>query len=114
MTQALFDPGLQPERTQLAWRRTALSVAVGSVVSLRVLPAVFHDPLWYLPGVSGVVFAAWMWEVSRRRYNAFALAHNETGDPRPGGGVALLCVTLFVVAVGVCGILAIVLKGVSS
>jgi uncharacterized membrane protein YidH (DUF202 family) len=34
----VFDPGLQPERTALSWNRTSLSMVVGGIAGLKVLP----------------------------------------------------------------------------
>lgn len=63
-----FDPGLQPERTELAWRRTSLALGVGSLVAMRLLPEAFGHGLWVLCGVVGVATAAAMWVAARRRY----------------------------------------------
>lgn len=96
----LFDPGLQPERTQLAWRRTALSIAVGSIVALRVLPAVLGAPVWYLPGIVGVLFAASLWALSRRRFAAFVGTDAAAPPPRMPGAALLAVLACFVAAAG--------------
>lgn len=106
---AIFDPGLQPERTQLAWRRTALSVAVGSIVAMRILPAVLGHVMWVVPGIIGVVCAAWMWAVSARRYRDFNAQLDDTSTPlAPGAGV-LLALAAFVVAVGALALTTVIL-----
>lgn len=66
----LFDPGLQPERTELAWRRTALALGAGSLIALRLLPVAFGHPAWAFGGVAGLVAAAVLWLSARRRYRA--------------------------------------------
>ncbi|RZT27507.1 uncharacterized protein DUF202 [Kribbella sp. VKM Ac-2569] len=96
----LFDVGLQPERTELAWRRTALSLASASLVSVRVLPELLGSPLWALFGLVGAGFSVYLWSAARRRYvhfNRCARATSPIGFP---GGRQLLAVTVFTTACG--------------
>lgn len=100
----LFDPGLQPERTGLAWRRTAVSLAVGSLLALRILPAsgAGASVLFSLTGLdwTGLGVAVVVFVVGERRYRQVhrLLTREEPGGV--GGGASLLVVAV------TCGILA--------
>lgn len=69
------DPGLQPERTRLAWRRTTLSCAVVAVLALRqALMTAGGSPA----AVAGVAAVALFWVgflwVAHRRVRELATA----------------------------------------
>jgi len=108
MTQ-LFDPGLQPERTELAWRRTALAFAVGSLVALRLLPAAFENGWWSLAGVAGLAASALVWVMARSRSRAVNSVLAADGDhaSMPGAGV-LATLTGLAIAAGLAGVAIVV------
>jgi uncharacterized membrane protein YidH (DUF202 family) len=63
----LFDPGLQPERTALAWRRTALSMGAGGVVALRIFPQLL-GPWGYVPAAVALAIAVVIFVAAQVRY----------------------------------------------
>ena len=92
------DPGLQPERTRLAWRRTTLAGTVAAVLAVK---AALHGGVSAAGIVTGAVCCGvWLGflSVAHRRIRALA-----EGDP-PGAltsrhaGAAVLCT----VALAVC------------
>ncbi|ALJ21311.1 DUF202 domain-containing protein [Microbacterium sp. No. 7] len=100
------DPGLQPERTELAWRRTALAIGIGSLLALRILPEALGGAAWALCGVVGLLVAAALWIAARRRYHSAAAALARTG--RMPGAVPMLLLALFATAVGAGGVILVV------
>lgn len=63
-----FDVGLQPERTALAWRRTALALVVAAVVGIRVLPIMLGE--WaIIPAGAGIALAVAILFASHHRYH---------------------------------------------
>jgi uncharacterized membrane protein YidH (DUF202 family) len=104
---SLFDPGLQPERTALAWRRTVLALALGAVIALRLLPPVLG--LWSLAcGFAGTALAVVIWVLADRRARRTREALlDPSGPPLPDGGLLLL-VTVGVAGAAVLGLLYVV------
>ncbi|MFK4834447.1 DUF202 domain-containing protein [Microbacterium sp. ZW T2_14] len=109
----VFDPGLQPERTELAWRRTSLAIGVGSLLALRVLPSIATTPalqqLLLVPGIAGVAFAVVLWTRARARHR---VVNRALLDDRPGDlpdARLLMMLTLFVVGCGVVSAVILVL-----
>lgn len=95
----LFDPGLQPERTELAWRRTALALGAGSLVALRLSPVAFGHPVWAFAGVAGLAMAAMLWIAARRRYSAASIVLGRDGDRGILPGAVLIAILAVVALV---------------
>ncbi|MFT2753242.1 DUF202 domain-containing protein [Clavibacter sp. Sh2088] len=100
------DPGLQPERTALAWRRTALALVVGSLLGLRVLPALLGTAglvvaaAGVVVAAAGVVAALAVLATAHRRYRRVhriltaGPAHPDRPAALPGGALPALVAAL--------------------
>lgn len=91
MPQPLTDPGLQAERTELAWRRTQIALVVIACLALRG-----QSPV--LMGLA-LLTAGLLWISQGGRYRlSLAMLRNESGDSRPlqilGTSVALVVMAL--------------------
>ena len=102
----LFDPGLQPERTRLAWRRTLLALVVAVVAGERVLAVVIGRTALAGAGAALVVVLALAVLVARRARAADA-SLRDRGDLSAGHGATVLAATALLCAAG--GALALVL-----
>jgi putative membrane protein len=99
--ERVFDAGLQPERTGLAWRRTAVSLAVGSLVALRVLPVHVGHVAATVPGLLGLVAAVVLGVVGEYRYRGTHRRLTGVVPGTVGGGAALLLTAAGCIALGV-------------
>ncbi|PRY18384.1 DUF202 domain-containing protein [Kineococcus rhizosphaerae] len=109
-----FDPGLQPERTALAWRRTAVSVLVGSAAGGRLLAGQLGAGAVVL-GIAGCAFAVWLHAAAgaRARRTSRALARDGHLGRGPDGRVlALTCA--FSVLVGAFAVSVVLGHGLSG
>lgn len=95
----VYDPGLQAERTLLAWRRTCLAFMLASAVVVRFTVETV-GPIAVLVGALGALLALVAYVAVHRRYRA---AHRSllAGDVLDTGGLPMLAGTLAALAVGV-------------
>ncbi|XUL87086.1 DUF202 domain-containing protein [Streptomyces galilaeus] len=92
------DPGLQPERTRLAWRRTTLSSTVAAVLAVK---AALHGDI----RPEGVIICAlcctlWLGFLTVAHHRITTLAAG--GPPRPLAPRHATAAVLCTVAVAVC------------
>ena len=112
---ALFDPGLQPERTELAWRRTALALGIGSIVAMRLVPSAFGNAWWVLLGVAGLLASGMLWVWARRRYRAVnEVLHREGDRGRMPGAGPLFALAVFAFAAGLLSLALVLARAVTS
>ncbi|GAB3128226.1 DUF202 domain-containing protein [Glaciibacter psychrotolerans] len=96
-TETPFDPGLQPERTYLAWQRTVLALAVACAVSVRFTADRFGVPAIVL-GIGGIGLALAAYIATYRGYRRTHRALTDTAQLHGRGAwrLALLAAsTLF-------------------
>ncbi|MFI6250951.1 DUF202 domain-containing protein [Streptomyces sp. NPDC051016] len=98
MTEPVRDPGLQPERTRLAWRRTTLSATVAGVLAAKTA---VHDGASADGVVIGAVCCA-LWLgfllIAHRRIRALAATDRPPALAPRRATAAVLCT----VAIAVC------------
>lgn len=106
-----MDAGLQPERTLLAWRRTALALAVIGAVGIRMAV----DDLGVtavVVGAGAVIVAAVSYVSATRRYRTTHEEMAADGTPPGMGGPALLMVAA-VASIGLLGLGFVVMTGIA-
>ena len=103
---------MQPERTALAWRRTALTIIIGSLLAARVL-WVELDPLALAPAGLALVLGIGVLiggEVRYRQHHRALIGSSSDHVPLSGGGMIVILAS----AVVVLGVLALVVVLASS
>ncbi|MET8088699.1 DUF202 domain-containing protein [Micromonospora sp. NPDC005220] len=95
------DPGLQPERTRLAWRRTRLTVTVVTVLAVRLASSTGGPAGALIAGGTVLVWAALL---------VLCWPRGTGAGPARSGGRTLPLVTVGTVALALLGVL-LVLRG---
>jgi uncharacterized membrane protein YidH (DUF202 family) len=99
------DPGLQPERTAMAWTRTAVALAAVSLLFLRWVPQ--HGGAAAVLAAAGVLAAVALAWTQRRRHPRRSAAF--AGDAVPADLPHAAALTGLVVVVALAGLVVVAL-----
>lgn len=90
------DPGLQPERTDLAWGRTTLSLVIAAAVFLRWLP---HHGWFVITLISVSITTAWAIDFTRKhRFQRAVQGINQGQMPSDAGSTAAVAASVVILA----------------
>jgi uncharacterized membrane protein YidH (DUF202 family) len=96
------SPGVQNERTALAWQRTALSLLAGSAIVSR-LTIERIGPAALLCVLAALPLTVWLLQLSRDRYRR----HTADEQSRSRDGRAPLCLAIVTATISLTELLAI-------
>lgn len=87
-----WDAGLQPERTELAWRRTVLTVTGGTMIAARYV-GIAHPHLGVVLPLVALLGGLALLHVVTLRFDQLAAAlratPSQSGQPAIGGGIMI-------------------------
>lgn len=101
------DPGLQAERTLLAWRRTCLTLAVGYLLWIRLLAGPL-GAVAVIIGLVGLAAVAVSWTLPTLRYRRWHDHLREDPEGLRVGGLPMAVLTATAVSVGVLALVVVV------
>jgi uncharacterized membrane protein YidH (DUF202 family) len=108
VVEATGDPGLQPERTALAWSRTALAIAVNALLSIRA-GFVAGEP--WLVAIGVLLFATSGAAVAIGTVRRRQLSGERLVITPPAGALLGVAVATLVASVG--GVASVFVRGIA-